>query len=176
MRRAGLPPRSSRACHIFNREGILRPLFFEEGVESGLGDGFVDLRLGAAGGDAADGLAVDLDGEAALVGKEVWKREGLDATFFHGIGAVFRRTPVEGGVASFSLGELDGVEGGGVRFLKEKKISAFVHDADSDFDVAFLGLRLSSSDHGFDGRQIQIFFGGQIGSRGCHGKCERDEK
>src|SRR2546428_2492994 len=65
MRRAGLPPRSSRACHIFNREGILRPLFFEEGVESGLGDGFVDLRLGAAGGDAAHGLAVDLDGEAA---------------------------------------------------------------------------------------------------------------
>src|SRR2546428_11640026 len=98
------PPRST----LFPYTTLFRSLFFEEGVESGLCDGFVDLRLGAAGGDAADGLAVDLGGEAALGGEEVWEREGLDATFFHGIGAVFRRTPVEGGGAGFSLGGLGG--------------------------------------------------------------------
>src|SRR5437867_9334100 len=77
MRRARLPPRSSRACHIFNPGGILRPLFFEEGVESSLGDGLVDLGFGTAGGDTADGLAIDLDGQAALIGKVVRKSQGF---------------------------------------------------------------------------------------------------
>ena len=40
-----------------------RPLsLFQQGVQAGLGDGFVDLRLCPAGGDGSNGLAVDLDG------------------------------------------------------------------------------------------------------------------
>ena len=64
-------------------------LLFEEGVDGGLGDGFVDFRFGAAGGDGADGLAVDLDGQAALVREVVWEGEGFDIALFHVVGGVF---------------------------------------------------------------------------------------
>ena len=64
-------------------------LFLEEGVYAGLGDGFVNFGFSAAGGNAAEGLAVYLDGEATLVGEKVRKRKGFNATFFHGIGGVF---------------------------------------------------------------------------------------
>ena len=176
MRRAGLPPRSSRACHIFNREGILRPLFFEEGVESSLGDGLVDLGFGTAGADTADGLAIDLDGQAALIGKVVRKSQGFHVALFHVVSGVFRGTPVEGRVPGLLLRPHDGIEGGGIGFLEEKQIAAFVHDANGDFDVAFLGLCLGGGDHGLDGRQVQVFFGGQVGGIDCQGKSERGKK
>src|SRR5438270_5753210 len=95
-------------------EGILRPLFFEEGVESGLGDGLVDLGFGTAGGDTADGLAIDLDGQAALIGKVVRKSHGFHVALFHVVSGVFRGTPVEGRVPALLLRPPDASEGGGL--------------------------------------------------------------
>jgi hypothetical protein len=89
----------------------------EEGIERRLCDRFVDLRFCAAGGNTAEGLAVDLDGQSALVGEEVRESEDVDIAFFQCIGAVFRGTPVKRRVAGFPLGEFQGVERRAIRFL-----------------------------------------------------------
>jgi hypothetical protein len=151
-------------------------LLFQEGVDRGLGDGFVYFRFGAAGSDGADGLAVDLNGQAALVGEVVRKGKGFDIALFHVVGGVFRGAAVKGGVAGFLLGPHDGVEGGGIGFLEEKEIAAFVHDADGDFDIAFFGFRFGGGDHGLDGGEIDIFFGWQIGGGGSGHKSEHNKK
>jgi hypothetical protein len=151
-------------------------LFFEEGVDAGLGDGFVDFGFGAAGGDAAESLTVHFDGEAALVGKEIGEGESFHAAFFHSIGGVFRRGSVKGGVAGFLLRPHDGVEGGAIGLLKEEEIAAFVHDADGDFDVLFFCFGFSAGDHGLDGREVDVFFGWEIGSDSGDGESERNKK
>ena len=141
-----------------------------------MGDGFVDFGFGAAGGDAAESLAVDFNGEAALVGEEIGEGEGLHTAFFHGIGGVFRRGSVERGVASFLLRPHDGVEGGAVGLLKEKEIAAFVHDADGDLDILFFGFGFGGGNHGLDGREVDVFFGWKIGGDGADNKGECDKK
>ncbi len=141
-----------------------------------MGDGFVDFGFGATGGDGADGLAVDLDGQAALVGKIVRKGEGFDVALFHVVGGVFRGTAVEGGVAGFLLGPHDGVEGGGIGFLEEEEVAAFVDDADGDFDIALFGFRFGGGDHGLDGGEVDEFFGWQIGGGGSGHESEHNKK
>src|SRR6266849_1324972 len=92
-------------------------LFLEQGVQPRLRDGFIDLRLGATGGNTAKGLAVHLNGQPSLIGEEIRKGQGLDGAFFNGLGALSRRSAVERSVPGFLLRPLDGVERGGVRLL-----------------------------------------------------------
>lgn len=126
-------------------------------------DGFVNLRFGATGSNTTDGLAVHLDGQSALVGEKVRKSEDIEMALFQCLGAVFRRTLVERSVARFLLGEFDGVERGGIRFLQKKQMAAFVDDADSHFNIQLFSFRFSGRDHRFDCRQVHKFPGGQIG-------------
>src|SRR6266699_3518762 len=116
------PPRQTFTSNLRNN---LHPSLLEQRVECGLCDGFVDLRFGAAGGNAADGLAVHLDGQAALVREKVRKSEDIGVASFQGVGAVFRRTPLEGGVPGLFLRELDGVQRSAVGFLEKLQIAAF---------------------------------------------------
>ncbi len=71
------------------------------------------------------------------------------------------------------LRELDGVERRSVSFLEKQQIAAFVDDANGHFHVPFLGFRFGRGDHRLDGGQVQIFFGGKIGSKSCC--CEKSE-
>jgi hypothetical protein len=76
-------------------------------------------------------------------------------------------------VPGFLLRPHDGVERGTIGFLEEKQIAALVHDTDGHFDIAFLGFRFGGGDHGFDGGEVDVFFGWQIGRKG--GGSEENE-
>ena len=84
----------------------LPSLLLEQPVDSGLGDSFVNIRFGAAGGDAAQDLAIHQNRQSALVGEELRVRQRLDIALLDALRSVLRGTLVIGGVAGFSLGEL----------------------------------------------------------------------
>jgi hypothetical protein len=96
-------------------------------------DGFVNLRFGATGSNTTDCLAVHLDGQSALVVEKVRKSEDLEMALFQYLGAGFLRTLVERSVAGFLLGEFDGVERGGIRFLQKKNLSSTMQIVSSTF-------------------------------------------
>src|SRR5689334_2436540 len=68
-----------RQCHRPTRS--VAALFLEERVQPRLGDCLINFRLGAAGRDAAKGLAVQLNGQPALVRKEIRKSQNLNIAF-----------------------------------------------------------------------------------------------
>lgn len=63
--------------------------FLKHGVNSCLGDVLVDVRFRTAGRDRSDGLAVYLDRQASLAGKEIRKREDVEIAFLESVRAVF---------------------------------------------------------------------------------------
>ena len=149
---------------------IKSPLLLRESVQACLGDGLVDLGFGAAGGDASQRFAVHLDGQTTLIGKEFGEGQGLDAAFLYGVGGVLGGAAVEGGVASFLLRPLQGVERRGVTLLEKEEIAAFVDDDDGDADLALFGFGFGSGDHGLNRGEVDIFFGGEIGGKGWGGE------
>jgi len=58
-----------------------RPSFLRQSIERGLCDRFVNFRLGAAGCDTANNLAIYQNWQSALIGEEVWKSEHFDTAF-----------------------------------------------------------------------------------------------
>jgi hypothetical protein len=152
---------------------LARRSLFQQGVEAGLGDGFVDFRFGAAGSDATQCFAVNLDGEAALVGEKFGEGQAFGVAFLNEIGGILAWRAVEGGVARFLLGPLQGVERGGISLLEKEKITAFVDDHDGHAYVALFGFGFGASDHDFDGRKVEIFLGWEIVGEGCSGGEER---
>ena len=66
-------------------------------------------------------------------------------------------------MASFFLGEEDGVEGGVVAFFEVEEVEAVVDDGEGDVDVALLGFGFDGGGHVFDGGQGQDFFGWEFG-------------
>jgi len=152
-------------------------LLLEEHVQRRLCNGFINLGFGAAGGDTAQRLAVYLDWQPPLIGKEIRKGQNLKVAFLHGVGAVLRGTSIERSVSRFLLCEVDGVERCRICFLEKKQVAAFVHNADSHFNILLFGFRLSPRDHGLDRHQVQIFLGRKIGRKGGRDKeREHDRK
>src|SRR2546423_13777856 len=90
------------------------PSLLEESIERRLCDRFVNLGLGAAGGNASNGLAVDFYGQSTLVGEKIWERQDLHVPPLHGISPFFRGTLVKLRVPGLFLCELNRVQGGAV--------------------------------------------------------------
>lgn len=154
----------------------VRRLLFQQSVEARLGDGFVDFGLCAAAGDAAEGLSVDLDRQAALVGEVFGEGQGFDVAFLDVVGRVFGRATVESGVASLFLSPGDGVERGGVALLQEEEVAAVVDNDDGDADVALFGFGFGGGDHDFDGGEVDVFFGWEVSGESWRGQSEGEEQ
>jgi hypothetical protein len=171
----GSERKSKIFCRILLRLSLVT-LLLKNGVESGLRDRFVDFGLGAAGGNAADGVAIDLNGQAALVGEEIRERQRFDTSLLHVVSAVFGWSAVRRGVASFPLSKLDRVDRRAVCLFEEKKVSAVVYDTKGDFDVAVFGFGLGGGNHRLDGGEIQILLGWEIRGRNCCDDTQQEEK
>ena len=104
------PPGPDSDVRFFNGELFfsIHLLLFKQGIQSRLGNLFVDLGFGSAGGNTAQQLALDLDGQAALVGEIVGKVQRFVMAVLYVFSRIPRRAPVSCGVASFSSGQIAG--------------------------------------------------------------------
>src|SRR5450755_8805 len=78
-------------------------LRLQEGFDGDMSDSFINFRGRAANPDGSNGLAVNLDGQTALVRKSIGEREHLQVAVFQLIGRGFGWLLVHGGVTRLLL-------------------------------------------------------------------------
>src|SRR5271168_4496257 len=122
------------------RSKTARDLLLEKRFNPCLCNLLVDLRLCAAGRDAAQHVPVYLNRQTTLIGEELWKRKHFSVAFLERVRSILGRTPIKRSVARLLLGKLNRVQRGAICLFKKEQVTAFVHDADRDLNVEFFGF------------------------------------
>src|SRR5205823_2104692 len=86
------------------------------------------------------------------------------------------RPAVDRRVPRLLLCEVDGIQAGPIGLLQKEQIAAFVDDADRDLHVAFLHLGLGRGGQRFNGGEVEIFTGREVGGHRQQQGAEKHDR